>query len=60
MIAVPEKCQQSDCTERAETWCPLCERFFCLTHDELYPARCHDCLGGPADADLVSARETVG
>jgi hypothetical protein len=51
MIAVPEKCQQSDCSERAETWCPLCERFFCLAHDELVPTRCHDCIGGPADAE---------
>jgi hypothetical protein len=49
MKAMPEQCQQSDCGERVETYCPLCERFFCKAHDELYPARCHDCLNGPAD-----------
>jgi hypothetical protein len=54
MIAVPEKCQQADCHARAETWCPLCAKFFCLTHDELYPRRCHDCLNGPADAEAAA------
>jgi hypothetical protein len=53
MIAVPEKCQQRQCSERAETWCPLCRSFFCKTHDELYPRRMHDCLRGKADEDAA-------
>ena len=46
---VPEHCQQGDCMRRVEIWCPLCERFLCIEHDELVPARHHDCLGGTAD-----------
>jgi hypothetical protein len=53
MIAVPEKCQQRLCSERAETFCPLCRAFFCKTHDDLYPRRMHDCLRGKADEDAA-------
>jgi hypothetical protein len=42
-------CQQKDCGLEAQTWCPLCDLLLCLKHDELVPARCHDCIGGPAD-----------
>jgi hypothetical protein len=44
-------CEQQDCTAEAETYCPLCERLLCRTHDELVAYRGHDCLSGPADAD---------
>lgn len=54
MKAMPEQCQQAGCTAAVETYCPLCERFFCKAHDELYPARCHDCLNGPADVEDVA------
>jgi hypothetical protein len=47
---VPIWCQQPGCRARVETWCPLCERFFCLEHDALTPVRRHDCLGGRSDA----------
>jgi hypothetical protein len=43
-------CVQADCDQEAQTWCPLCDKLLCLKHDELTPARCHDCIGGPADA----------
>lgn len=44
-----DRCQQFGCRSSAETWCPLCRAFFCKQHDELYPARRHDCLRGPAE-----------
>jgi hypothetical protein len=42
-------CAQPDCEREAQTWCPLCDKLLCQAHDELVPARCHDCLSGPAD-----------
>jgi hypothetical protein len=48
---LPDACQQSGCARQAETYCPLCRTYLCLEHDELTPARKHDCLGGRADAD---------
>jgi len=42
-------CVQAECDQPAQTWCPLCEKLLCLKHDELVPARCHDCIGGPVD-----------
>ena len=49
---VPERCEHDGCERPVETWCPLCERFYCLAHDELTPRRRHACLGEPAeDAD---------
>ena len=41
---VPRLCQHSGCTSPVETYCPLCEQFFCRLHDELYPDHGHDCL----------------
>ena len=46
----PELCQQRGCTLAVETWCPLCEGFFCLAHDRLVPRRNHDCLSSPIEA----------
>jgi hypothetical protein len=46
---VPSVCQQPHCRAPAETWCPLCEMVYCHFHDELYPARRHDCLRGKAE-----------
>jgi hypothetical protein len=46
---VPELCQQFGCRAPVATWCPLCRAFFCSMHDELYPARRHDCIRGPAE-----------
>jgi len=46
---IPDVCEQGDCEQAVETWCPLCDRFLCREHDELVPDRKHDCLGGPAD-----------
>jgi len=46
---IVEHCEQADCTRPVATWCPLCEKYLCLLHDELVPIRRHDCLGGPAD-----------
>jgi hypothetical protein len=43
-------CNQRGCQHPAETWCPLCERMLCFSHDPLTPARHHDCVAGPADA----------
>jgi hypothetical protein len=46
---VPEGCQQFGCREPVATWCPLCEKYLCASHDELRVERRHDCLGGRAD-----------
>ena len=46
---IPEVCEQPGCGEAVETWCSLCERFYCAEHDELYPRRKHDCLKGRAE-----------
>ena len=46
---IPDECEQGDCQNGVETWCPLCDRFLCKEHDELVPNRRHDCLGGVAD-----------
>ena len=48
---VPETCEHPGCGVAVETWCPLCERFYCLRHDELVPRRRYACLGEPADED---------
>jgi hypothetical protein len=48
---VPELCERPGCPRAAETWCPLCEKFLCVLHDELVPRRMHACLGEPADED---------
>lgn len=48
---VPETCEHPGCTSAVETFCPLCEKCLCLTHDELVPRRRHACLGEPADED---------
>jgi hypothetical protein len=47
---VPETCEHPSCTHAVQTWCPLCERFFCDEHDQLTPVRRHDCLRGKAEA----------
>lgn len=52
-VEVPIWCQQPGCTQKVETWCPLCDKFLCLVHDSLVPARMHNCLGGPADEDAA-------
>ena len=49
---VPELCERPGCQRSVETWCPLCERFYCLEHDELTPRRRHACLGEPAEDAL--------
>jgi len=49
LAEVPELCQQVGCHQQVQTWCVLCERFFCDEHDELYPRRRHSCLRGPAE-----------
>jgi hypothetical protein len=46
---IPELCEQRGCASAIETWCVLCERYFCARHDELYPVRRHDCLRGKAE-----------
>ena len=46
---VPKLCQAPDCTAQVQTWCPLCEHYFCDEHDQLTPRRRHACLGEPAD-----------
>jgi hypothetical protein len=51
MSVVPETCEHPGCTSAVETFCPLCERCYCMTHDELTPRRRHACLGEPADKD---------
>jgi hypothetical protein len=52
-VVLPKNCQQPGCDRSMETWCPLCEGFYCLEHDALVPVRRHDCLGGPADDDAA-------
>ena len=42
---VPEFCQRPGCGARTQTWCPLCEGFYCDEHDQLTPVRRHSCLG---------------
>jgi len=46
---LPDQCEQGECQQPVETWCPLCERFLCKPHDELTPTRRHDCLRGKAE-----------
>jgi hypothetical protein len=46
---IPERCQRLGCVAPVETFCPLCERFFCAEHDELVPVRRHDCVRGRAE-----------
>jgi len=48
---IPTICEQQGCRLMVQTFCPLCERFFCDLHDELYPRRMHDCLRGKADEE---------
>ena len=48
--SIASTCEQDGCETVVQTWCPLCERFLCHRHDELYPRRRHDCLRGPAEA----------
>ena len=50
--ALPEVCQQFGCQRPMETYCPLCRCVYCHEHDELYPRRRHDCLRGPAHAEV--------
>ena len=38
---VPEFCQRPGCGARTQTWCPLCEGFYCDEHDQLTPVRRH-------------------
>ena len=45
METVPEFCQRPGCSARTQTWCPLCEGFYCDEHDQLTPVRRHYCLG---------------
>ena len=52
-VDVPATCQQRGCEAAVETYCPLCERFYCLRHDELVPVRRHDCLGVGAAPDAT-------
>jgi hypothetical protein len=47
---IPELCEQPGCQAAVQTYCPLCERFLCGAHDQLYPQRMHDCLRGKAEA----------
>jgi len=54
------RCEQPGCKQAATTWCPLCEKLLCKTHDELWPNRLHDCLRGPADASFDETAVTVG
>ena len=44
-------CQQRGCARDYATWCPLCEGFYCMSHDPLTPVRKHDCVGGPAELE---------
>lgn len=39
----PEVCERAGCLAPVETWCPLCERFYCAAHDRLPDG--HQCLG---------------
>ena len=41
-MTIPERCDRAGCQASVETWCPLCSRCFCLTHDELPDG--HICL----------------
>ena len=52
---LPAGCQQFGCREPAETWCPLCESYYCDYHDSLYPVRHHDCLFSVGVTEIHSA-----
>ena len=46
---MPEFCEVWGCWTRAQTWCPLCEKFLCDAHDAR--GALHGCLGYQDDDD---------
>ena len=56
-VELPRWCQVFGCHRSIATYCPLCEGFYCLYHDQLTPERRHNCLRESADDDQeLSAR----
>jgi hypothetical protein len=41
---IPDECEVRGCSRLVQTWCPLCDTFLCLFHDELMARRGHECL----------------
>jgi hypothetical protein len=41
-MTIPDTCDRAGCQAPIATYCPLCQRLFCLTHDRLPDG--HVCL----------------
>lgn len=55
---IPYICQRDGCSGDVETWCPLCEGFFCAEHDPLpdgHQCRVTDNLSRPCVAERYTS-----